>query len=351
MGVDMWPDVMHTSGYTCGSKLELRAGVSTRSRLSGRSREAETCVTEPPIHVKILPSVLADKLMKCVSPHLFPVVGHRPHARLCAPERSASGSRTTRVEVCAALLTNGVEFEGMRIAALTGHQVMAHHESRAETTGNSKAGGPTAFMEGRVVHACQITSWRWDEHQHGTQLVGRGGIRVTCSELLTGMRPLVKNLEKILADFGGSALVFSITLNHGALRTLVCDGEEIALLDGELWVGQKVYHDARKLLRLRRTQTAETANGGGRDIRSRGGFALDSDPTSASGLATKCHGWAAMAAIHWVAREKNGILATCATDFEGFWQGNSAIAATKPLDPDQFQKCDPISAMYATGQF
>ncbi|KAJ7344092.1 hypothetical protein DFH08DRAFT_810619 [Mycena albidolilacea] len=28
-----------------------------------------------------------------------------------------------------------------------------------------------------------------------------------------------------------------------------------------------------------------------------------------------------MAATRWVAREKNGILATCATDFEGFWQG------------------------------
>ncbi|KAJ7357881.1 hypothetical protein DFH08DRAFT_801763 [Mycena albidolilacea] len=28
-----------------------------------------------------------------------------------------------------------------------------------------------------------------------------------------------------------------------------------------------------------------------------------------------------MAATQWVAREKNGILATCATDFEGFWQG------------------------------
>jgi hypothetical protein len=31
----------------------------------------------------------------------------------------------------------------------------------------------------------------------------------------------------------------------------------------------------------------------------------------------------AMAATQWVAREKNGILATCATDFEGFWQGVS----------------------------
>ncbi|KAJ7302627.1 hypothetical protein DFH08DRAFT_808389 [Mycena albidolilacea] len=29
----------------------------------------------------------------------------------------------------------------------------------------------------------------------------------------------------------------------------------------------------------------------------------------------------AMAATQRVAREKNGILATCATDFEGFWQG------------------------------
>jgi hypothetical protein len=28
-----------------------------------------------------------------------------------------------------------------------------------------------------------------------------------------------------------------------------------------------------------------------------------------------------MATTQWVAREKNGILATYATDFEGFWQG------------------------------
>ncbi|KAJ7301077.1 hypothetical protein DFH08DRAFT_827856 [Mycena albidolilacea] len=35
----------------------------------------------------------------------------------------------------------------------------------------------------------------------------------------------------------------------------------------------------------------------------------------------KCHGRGAMATTQWVAREKNGILATCATDFEGFWQG------------------------------
>jgi hypothetical protein len=47
------------------------------------------------LHLQIFPSVLADKPMKCISPHLFPVVGHLPHARLCAPERSASGSRTT----------------------------------------------------------------------------------------------------------------------------------------------------------------------------------------------------------------------------------------------------------------
>jgi hypothetical protein len=70
--------------------------------------------------------------------------------------------------------------------------------------------------------------------EHGTQLVGWGGICVTCSELLTGMRPLVKNLEKILADFGGSALVFSTTLNHGALRSsLLLDSDS----SGMRWRG------------------------------------------------------------------------------------------------------------------